>query len=112
MCSVHFKEDDFEVSLRQRLLNYIPKNARTLLANAVPFTCLNLNENCKRSASDSSNRRSERLTKRQRRSLVKDALLQTQLEVPDIRNQSIVTTNKIDETPINIENKDETLPEE
>lgn len=40
ICSVHFEESDFFISLRHRLLNYLPKSTRTLKRDAVPSLLL------------------------------------------------------------------------
>lgn len=61
ICSIHFGADNFEITLKQRLLNYTPINSRQLKRDAVPT--LNLpgvhkRKNCERE---------QRLDKRRRR---------------------------------------------
>lgn len=41
ICSLHFTPSSYEVSLKQRLLNYEPTKVRTLKASAVPTENLN-----------------------------------------------------------------------
>nr|CAH7725046.1 unnamed protein product [Callosobruchus chinensis] len=36
ICSIHFEQNSFEIPLRQRLLQYSPKNSRTLKCDAMP----------------------------------------------------------------------------
>ncbi|CAH0556742.1 unnamed protein product [Brassicogethes aeneus] len=73
ICSIHFEEKYFEIPLKQRLLNYSPKNARNLKAEAVPT--LNLPGGSLDTAQkQKSKERTLRTTKRRRRGEVEDII--------------------------------------
>ncbi|CAH0564616.1 unnamed protein product [Brassicogethes aeneus] len=67
VCSIHFEADSFQIPLKQKLLNYTPKNARNLKQDARPT--LNLPG---KKLAVTPGERSERLHKRKQKAENKD----------------------------------------
>ncbi|XP_050315855.1 THAP domain-containing protein 1 B-like [Anthonomus grandis grandis] len=115
ICSVHFKEDCFEIPLREKLLNYTPKNAHHLKSNSVPT--LHLPGSFKRSAT--STNREMRMVKRKRQEQIEDLLkastssttvCELESEVQNIAGNNI-NMNTSDEPDHNIQLKQSTIIE-
>lgn len=69
ICSIHFEADSFEIPMKQRLLQYNPKNSRNLRVDAVPV--LNLPGSFQK---PNNTERSSRISKRRHHSIVTEML--------------------------------------
>ncbi|XP_031334154.1 THAP domain-containing protein 1-like [Photinus pyralis] len=71
ICSIHFDQDDFHMSLRHKLMNYLPSNVRRLKENAIPTKHLYKQT---RTESKSNLERNLRAKKREQKQVVSDLL--------------------------------------
>lgn len=76
ICSLHFKATDFEVPLKQKLLNYCPRNSRHLKADAIPTVNLPFHPVAERNEKrfGENQARLQRLQMRRRREIIDEIL--------------------------------------
>ncbi|VEN48709.1 unnamed protein product [Callosobruchus maculatus] len=72
ICSIHFEEDAFEVSLRHKMLQYSPKNSRYLKDNSLPT--INLPKQSENHTKQDTENRRLRLAKRRQQHMVDQIL--------------------------------------
>nr|CAH7713705.1 unnamed protein product [Callosobruchus chinensis] len=90
ICSKHFDNSCFEIPLRQKLLDYTPKNSRHLKPDAIPI--LNL-PGCHEPNSENKEERSARLMKRSQHKTVTALLNSSTSGISEPVQQSSANTN-------------------